>query len=299
MHYKTIALELIQQKPELYERLRSSKRLLTAMDAYAIELKASHEAWKEQLSQARPGSDPSQIASEAMELAIQDLRDRLPSGSQATEADPLSLDAAMSFIRRAFAARVRPARGQANLPMFGQPPRRTAAAVDCPAGFLRRFPWLLQPAASAGGLSPATLQPEPPAASGQTAFTKDVFPKGEPSVSPLAAGTGRHDAAGGLEPVSRLFARSERPRLSGPEPAEGNRTMEGTDTTTPPPNSPVARKPRPATSSPPSAHCNRSSGRNVPPPTDERHTLARFGGFGAVALSLFPDPVTGRYKDAG
>ena len=31
----------------------------------------------------------------------------------------------------------------------------------------------------------------------------------------------------------------------------------------------------------------------------ERQTLARFGGFGAVALSLFPDPVTGRYKDAG
>jgi N12 class adenine-specific DNA methylase/SAM-dependent methyltransferase len=31
----------------------------------------------------------------------------------------------------------------------------------------------------------------------------------------------------------------------------------------------------------------------------ERQTLSRFGGFGAVALSLFPDPVSGRYKDAG
>ena len=31
----------------------------------------------------------------------------------------------------------------------------------------------------------------------------------------------------------------------------------------------------------------------------ERQALACFGGFGAVALSLFPDPVTGRYKDAG
>ena len=62
MQYKTIALELIQEQPELYEQLRSSKRLLPAMDAYAIELKASHEAWKDRLSQARPGSDPSQIA---------------------------------------------------------------------------------------------------------------------------------------------------------------------------------------------------------------------------------------------
>jgi N12 class adenine-specific DNA methylase len=30
---------------------------------------------------------------------------------------------------------------------------------------------------------------------------------------------------------------------------------------------------------------------------EEREVLARFGGFGAVALSIFPDPVTGRYKD--
>ncbi len=31
---------------------------------------------------------------------------------------------------------------------------------------------------------------------------------------------------------------------------------------------------------------------------EERVLLQRFGGFGAVALSLFPDPVTGRYKDS-
>jgi N12 class adenine-specific DNA methylase len=30
---------------------------------------------------------------------------------------------------------------------------------------------------------------------------------------------------------------------------------------------------------------------------EERLALARFGGFGAVALSIFPDPVNGRYKD--
>lgn len=34
-------------------------------------------------------------------------------------------------------------------------------------------------------------------------------------------------------------------------------------------------------------------------PTErERQALLRFGGFGAVALSLFPDPITGKYKDA-
>ena len=36
-----------------------------------------------------------------------------------------------------------------------------------------------------------------------------------------------------------------------------------------------------------------------PATTDERDILSRFGGFGAVALSLFPDPVKGTYKDAG
>ncbi len=36
------------------------------------------------------------------------------------------------------------------------------------------------------------------------------------------------------------------------------------------------------------------------PATDEeKQTLARFAGFGPVALSIFPDPVTGRFKDAG
>lgn len=35
-----------------------------------------------------------------------------------------------------------------------------------------------------------------------------------------------------------------------------------------------------------------------PASTDERRTLARFPGFGVVALSIFPDPVTGDFKSA-
>jgi N12 class adenine-specific DNA methylase len=39
--------------------------------------------------------------------------------------------------------------------------------------------------------------------------------------------------------------------------------------------------------------------REQRPATDqEKQTLARFAGFGPVALSIFPDPVKGRYKDA-
>lgn len=36
-----------------------------------------------------------------------------------------------------------------------------------------------------------------------------------------------------------------------------------------------------------------------PAMADEKRLLARFPGFGPVALSIFPDPVTGRFKDAG
>ena len=100
MMYKTIVLELIQAQMELYEQLRSSKRLLPAMDAYAMELKALHEEWKERLDRARPGSDPAQVASEALELAIEQFRDRLPSESSPEEEGHLSLDATMAYIRR-------------------------------------------------------------------------------------------------------------------------------------------------------------------------------------------------------
>jgi hypothetical protein len=100
--YKTITLELIQEQPELYERLRSGKLLLTAMDAYAIDLKASHEHWKKRLGRARPDSDPGQISSEALELAIEDLRHRLASASEGSAAEsPFSLDEAMASVRRA------------------------------------------------------------------------------------------------------------------------------------------------------------------------------------------------------
>ena len=36
-----------------------------------------------------------------------------------------------------------------------------------------------------------------------------------------------------------------------------------------------------------------------PATLNERRALAGFGGFGAVALTIFPDPVTGTYKDSG
>ena len=98
MQYKTIVLELLKQRTELHEQLRLTRRLLPTMETCAKELKASHETWKETLAQAKPGSDPSQISSEAMEMALGELEDRLPSVSPRDDRELPTLDQAMAYV---------------------------------------------------------------------------------------------------------------------------------------------------------------------------------------------------------
>ena len=57
-------------------------------------------AWQEQLSRARPGSDPAQIASEALEIALSELEGRLPPVSPPPEDEAPSLEEAVAFLRR-------------------------------------------------------------------------------------------------------------------------------------------------------------------------------------------------------
>ncbi len=97
MQYKTMTLELLRERTELYEQLRRANQLLPTLETLARELKASHEAWKETLAQGKPESHPSQIASEALELALKELEDRLPSEPPPDEGEPL--EAAMAFVR--------------------------------------------------------------------------------------------------------------------------------------------------------------------------------------------------------
>ena len=81
MHYKTITLELLRQYPALHQQLQSSGTLLQTLEHYAALLKARHLTWMDTLASQRPGRDPSQISSEALEMALQDLRDALPADS--------------------------------------------------------------------------------------------------------------------------------------------------------------------------------------------------------------------------
>ena len=98
MLYKTIVLELLQQRPEMYDPLLRNQTLMATLELYSRQLRTSHLAWKDHLTPLRPGSDASQVASEAMELAMQDLIDTLPPASTPSDAT-LSLDEAMAFLR--------------------------------------------------------------------------------------------------------------------------------------------------------------------------------------------------------
>jgi hypothetical protein len=96
MMYKTICLGLLEQRPELYDRLRKSRKLLSTLNQMAGDLKARHQVWKQELQSIRPGSD-SQIADEAMELAVKEMEDRLSADSEAEALD--FLDEAMASLR--------------------------------------------------------------------------------------------------------------------------------------------------------------------------------------------------------
>ena len=102
MHYKTIVLGLLEENTALYEDLRVKRTMLQALDRYSTDLKARHDSLMNRLSQARPGNDPTQIASDALEMAIAELRNQLSAEPETclTSAEPLSLDEAMAYIRR-------------------------------------------------------------------------------------------------------------------------------------------------------------------------------------------------------
>jgi len=100
MQYKTIVLELLKERTQMHEQLRKERKLLATVERCARELKSSHQAWIELLAKMRPGSDPSQVASEALEIALKELQARLPSVSPKDGSEALFLDAAMMFTRR-------------------------------------------------------------------------------------------------------------------------------------------------------------------------------------------------------
>ena len=177
------------------------------------------------LSRSRPGSDPSQLASEALELALKEMENRFASESPAGESESALAGRRDGVPPPGYAERVRASRQQARLPIFDAPSRP------------RTGPDPTEPVAAKAIPAPTTTQ-APPVAPAESPATIPL---------PLIASGEKTKARDILAAIRTLKAIEQERRRATPE---------------------------------------------------ERQILRRFGGFGAVALSLFPDPVTGRYKDA-
>ena len=67
MQYKTIVLELLEQRPKHYEELRSQRKVLETLDRYAREFRDSHLEWQKTLPD-----------DQAFEMALKELEERLP-----------------------------------------------------------------------------------------------------------------------------------------------------------------------------------------------------------------------------
>lgn len=76
MLYKTITLELMESHPSLHQRLRLSRKLLSELDRYAIDLRSLH------LGQQDAGMDESA----AMEHAVHEIQSRIAQEAARLEA---------------------------------------------------------------------------------------------------------------------------------------------------------------------------------------------------------------------
>ena len=83
MQYKTIALELLTANPLLCAELKAQRRLLVELHRLSAELRLRHRAWIVALTNQSPTDDPRLTASRALELAVDELRERLSSNGSA------------------------------------------------------------------------------------------------------------------------------------------------------------------------------------------------------------------------
>ena len=148
MQYMTICLQMIQDRPGMYDQLLNNRTLLPTLERYAKDLKDRHEFWMEQLSQTRPGSSPSQIASEAGEIALKELEDSLPPVYPQDEEDrcrstgqwrslPVTRGTRKGITPRTHAVRLHPRRSPSPRPGHARRPGRHA---NQPAGPGKRQP---------------------------------------------------------------------------------------------------------------------------------------------------------------
>lgn len=98
MQYKTIVMELLEQNSELHNHLKQNRILLETIDVMALELKSSHEQTITELAAQQPDVPYSVICSQATEIAIVELQQRLAPTSDDETGEAMSLDQIMAQI---------------------------------------------------------------------------------------------------------------------------------------------------------------------------------------------------------
>ena len=179
--YKTIVLELLKdQYPALHERLRQERKLLEAVDRYAIKLKAAHLIWMEQLRQVNPqrGGGDIQRGPGAGDRAFAGSF-ALRAGDGRRRGDLLARRGD-GVPESPYAARVTAARAKAGQPVlsFIHPEWRRQPTAPAASSFAAD-PHVPPPAPP--GPDSATLQPQQPASTAIAAFTTHGFHKSDPA----------------------------------------------------------------------------------------------------------------------
>ena len=288
MHYKTIVLELIQEQPGAVRAApQRAGRCWRRWSDYAIELKAGHEAWKDRIGRTKPGGDPSQIASEALELAMRGATGpfalRIAAGRGGGDALARRGD---GLSPPSHAARV--SGGTRPIPASLSSPRPGSRRRHAPA---RRLP---RRSPSSSGPARAILRDATAAAGRSTrlALRNGGEQGGKPPGSPMPFRPhpardrrGSCSRPGGGRSLRRKAPAGGAANARRRPPHGRNRHDHRTAR-----HRRAARKPRPATSSPPSARSRPSSSEQRPATAEERQALARFGGLRARGPLDLPRP---------
>ena len=225
--YKTIVLELIQEQTRsCTSSSAASRRLLPAMDRLRdrAEEPPTRPGWT---SSARRSRAATRARSRAKPWSWRSrtCRDVCPPRRRRTTTETFSLDAAMSFhpadIRRPRKRRPRRPASRSS-PSSSRPGTRAvrtggaagtaAVASPRPISFLRLRP--------RRGLPPRRYSRSRPPQREKRLSHNMIFRSVNLPFLPVAAGTGRHDAAGGRKArLAAVWSLRERPRLAGPDNA--------------------------------------------------------------------------------
>ena len=98
MQYKTMVMELLEENNGLREKLHADGMLLAALDVLAGNLRERHRELMGEMQGSRTDGGFSGISSEALEIAVQEMRDRMTAYSDCDET--IDLDQLMREIVR-------------------------------------------------------------------------------------------------------------------------------------------------------------------------------------------------------